>query len=595
MRRSKLDLALLLAVLLAQGCGGGGGSPGNPPVAAAPATTVPAAAQTLSYDDLMSGTSTAPVSDAAFAMPADAAAATRAFSGTLELLGEQSANGFKIVADIYNYAAASGWKSLPKFRYQFVRSGDDLIPVTQGLSITGSSYWNYILGPGKIWHQSGDKDMDRASLPFTLVERNANCTHNGLLTFLFDGVKVSGVRYQVTQETCPYFKFDMWGSLSATYTPESIANAEAIKTDFIAEVANRLPTKPLSALATDFPKSGVNLANFGKWITPAAMTAYGLLIDGTNYVSACTTRYGVYPYCNAMWMTSMSTAKSAFAGIALMRLGQKYGKTVYDLKIGAYLPEAIGSPGNWNTVTFNNTIDMATGNYNLTKYMFDEDNLMSKFYAAESYGDRISAALAFSAKQPPGQLWVYHTSDTFLLTRAMNNYLAQQQGAGADIFNMVRDEVYKPLHLSAAALTAVRTDNSTTGTPFGGYGLFWTQDDIAKIALLLNNQHGIINGIQLLNADMLADSMQQNPLDRGLTTTDTPSFSYNNGFWAKQMTPAEFPQFSCSFWIPFMSGLGGITVVMMPNGSTYYYFSDNNEYFWYDAVLESDKLRSFCS
>ncbi len=584
--------ALLLVVLCAQGCGGGGG---GSPTAAVSTVSTPSGNQTqLSYDDLMTGTSAAPVNDSAFALPAGASSATRTFSGTLELLGEQSSNGFKSLTDLYNYAAASGWKTLPKFRYQFVQSGDSLIPVTQGLIITGNSYWNYILGTGRIWNQSGDKGMDRASFPFTLVERNANCSHNGVMTFLFDGTKVSNVRYQVTQETCPYFKFDMWGALAATYTPETIANADAIKADYATEVANRLPTKPLAALAADFPSSGVNLANFGKWITPADMTAYGLLINGTNYVSACTTRYGNYPYCESMWMTSMSTAKSAFASVALMRLGQKYGKTVSSLKIKDYVPETAGSPGNWSNVTFNNTIDMATGNYTQAKYMFDEDNLMAKFFAAESYGDRISTALAFPTQQPPGQLWVYRTSDTFILTRAMNNYLVQQQGSGADIFNMLRDEVYKPLHLSTGALTAVRTDNSTTGTPFGGYGLFWTQDDIAKIALLLNNQRGSINGTQVLNAEMLADSMQQNPLDRGMTTTDTLPFSYNNGFWAKQMTPAEFSQFSCSFWVPFMSGLGGITVVMMPNGSTYYYFSDNNEYYWYDAVFESNKLIRMC-
>ncbi|MFA7279839.1 MAG: hypothetical protein WC100_07065 [Sterolibacterium sp.] len=581
---------LTIAAFFIQSCGGGGTT------AAWSASGSPSqGTQTiLTYDDLTTGTSSAPVSDAVFAMPPGAAPATRTFSGTLELLGEQSGSGFKALTDVYNYAAASGWKNLPKFRYQFVQSGDDLIPVTQGLIITGNSYWNYIIGTGRIWNQSSDKGMDRASFPFTLVERNANCTHNGVMMFLFDGAKVSNVRYQVTQETCPYFKFDMWGSLAATYTPETIANADTIKADYATEVANRLPTKPLAALATDFPASGVNLANFGKWITPSEMSAYGLLINGTNYVSACTTRYGYYPYCESMWMTSMSTAKSSFAGIALMRLGQKFGKTVYDLKIKDYVSEAITNPGNWSSVTFNHTIDMATGNYTQAKYMFDEDNLMSKFFAAESYGDRMSTALTFPAKQPPGQLWVYHTSDTFILTRAMNNYLVQQQGSGADIFNMVRDEVYKPLHLSAGALTTTRTDNSATGTPLGGYGLFWTQDDIAKIALLLNNQHGQINGSQVLNADMLADSLQQNPLDRGMTTTDTPSFSYNNGFWAKQMTPAEFPQFSCSFWVPFMSGLGGITVAMMPNGAAYYYFSDNREYFWYDAVIESNKLSRIC-
>jgi len=72
-------------------------------------------------------------------------------------------------------------------------------------------------------------------------------------------------------------------------------------------------------------------------------------------------------------------------------------------------------------------------------------------------------------------------------------------------------------------------------------------------------------GIQLLQPDMLQDSMQKDSIDRGMDTTDTPVFKYNNAFWAKNITPAEFPQYTCSFWVPFMSGYGGITVTMPPN------------------------------
>ena len=39
-----------------------------------------------------------------------------------------------------------------------------------------------------------------------------------------------------------------------------------------------------------------------------------------------------------------------------------------------------------------------------------------------------------------------------------------------------------------------------------------------------------------------------------------------------------------------MSGYGGITVALMPNGSSYYYFSDNNEFAWSATVKESNKL-----
>jgi hypothetical protein len=176
----------------------------------------------------------------------------------------------------------------------------------------------------------------------------------------------------------------------------------------------------------------------------------------------------------------------------------------------------------------------------------------------------------------------------------MNNFLVELEGNGIDIFNFVRDEVYIPQHLSTGALTTLRTDNNPDGVPFGGFGLFLTQDDIAKIALLLKNQNGSIDGTQILEPNLLAASLQQNPDDRGLNTTGVPTFKYRNGFWAKEWTPSENRKFTCIFWTPFMSGYGGISVVMMPNGSTYYYFSDNNEFDWYNAVNESNKLSSMC-
>ncbi len=42
----------------------------------------------------------------------------------------------------------------------------------------------------------------------------------------------------------------------------------------------------------------------------------------------------------------------------------------------------------------------------------------------------------------------------------MNGYLQQQQGSGADIFNSIRDAVFKPLNMSQGSLSTLRTDNS---------------------------------------------------------------------------------------------------------------------------------------
>ena len=39
-----------------------------------------------------------------------------------------------------------------------------------------------------------------------------------------------------------------------------------------------------------------------------------------------------------------------------------------------------------------------------------------------------------------------------------------------------------------------------------------------------------------------------------------------------------------------MLGYGGIAVLMLPNGATYYYFGDNNQHSWFAAAREAYKL-----
>jgi len=60
----------------------------------------------------------------------------------------------------------SPWRHLPSFSFQFVQNGSYLIPVPQGLVITGSAAWNYIAGPGRVWQEKSDHGYMRASLPF---------------------------------------------------------------------------------------------------------------------------------------------------------------------------------------------------------------------------------------------------------------------------------------------------------------------------------------------------------------------------------------------------------------------------------------------
>ena len=599
MKRLRLIIPAVLLCATLGGCGAKARNIGQP---------LPARSISFSYSDFFSNvTPQAPADDGAYAMPTNAMTPVDSFEGRLDLVNPSGNGSIVLLRDDYGDLSGgdSPSKHLAAFSFEFVQDGGYLIPAQQGLVYTGNPAWNYIIGPGRVWQQSDDSGYTRASFPFALIMRNQNCVHNGEMTFLFSSSKspnISNVRYQITQETCEYIKFNLWGQISAKYTPYSVANDAAIKSDHAAEIANRLPTKPLSTLTTDFPGSGFNVAGLTRTRQyPQDVTMYGLLVNGVNYVSGCQTRYGEYAFCSEMRVPSYSTAKTVFNSLAMMRLGQLYGSGVYSQLIRNYVPEYTRG-GDWSTVTFDNGSDMATGNYESAAYMADEEGADDRaFLGVESYTSKVNDAFRpFPHRAAPGTTWVYQDVATFITNHAMDNYLKQQQGGSADIFNLVRNDVYKPIEISQGGLTALRTDNSANGKPLGCIGLFYIQDDVAKIGKLLNNDHGMVNGSQILDPVRLQDSMFQNPSTMGLLVPDTGTpvvpntLRYNNNFWAKKMTRDEYPQYGCDFWLPFMNGFGGITIALLPNGTTFYVFSDAGEPNWVSAVNESNKLSPMC-
>lgn len=546
--------------------------------------------------DLQGGISNSPIDESGFATPAEAMKPAYQFEGRLELLEEAQQGGFLALRDLYGYAKDTTWGHLPKFSFSFVQNGSHLIPSQQGLIYTGHPHWNYWLGVGRVWRERGDGSWARAALPFALVERNQNAVHNGVMMFLFNKTKVSQVRYQVTQETCTWFQCNLWGQLKAKYTPAKLERALELQNAYAEEVKSRFPTRPLSALTNDFPSSKVDPAVFGAGLTPLHRTAYGLFVQGIHYVGEYRTRFGQYPYPEALCMPSYSLAKSVFASLALMRLAQVYGEGIADLKIGDYLPETKKSVGSWDKVTFRHALNMTTGHYASSGYLADEGSasMAINFFAPESYALKLQGALKDSSKIAPGTLWVYRTSDTFLLIQALQNLLRSRVGASADLFQMLVKEVYAPLGMSQSALSCLRTDNAPEGKPLGGYGLFLNRDDLLKLASLLNNSQGKIGDKQILSPALLASSLQQDPLNRGVKTTGAYAFQYSLGFWALQMTKTLYPALSKSIWITWMSGFGGLVNLMLPNGINYYHVSDNDE--WPSLaplVLECNKLIRF--
>ena len=567
-----------------------------------------------SYTQLMGSTQpTGLVNESNFSLPAAAAAPGDQFEGTLTLT-PVAAGYFSVYYDELNQTNGgrniAPFDTLPAFGFQFVQNGSFLIPVTQGLSITGSTSWNYIIGPGRAWTETTDNGYTRAALPFALVERNQNCVHNGTLTFLFNKnatPKISHAAYQLTGEGCPTFMFDMAGQVAASYTPATVANDTAIENAEAAEVTDRLPVKPFTALATDFPGSGFDSSAFlVQYVYPNSVTSYGVVINGINYNSGCATRHtasglGSYPFCSDMRMPSYSTAKSAFSSLAMMRLGQLYGTGVYSQLIKSWVAQYTDG-GNWTSVTFGNASDMATGNYLSAAYESDENGASTTaFLDAEPYTTKIADAFTpFPHKVAPGTVWVYQSVANFIQTQAMNAYLQGQLGSSADLFAKMSSDVYVPLLTSQGFQTTLRTDNSATGHPFGYAGLFYNIDDVAKIGRFVDAGTGVINSVQVIEPTRLQQALFRTT-QTGLPVPDTgnPQYKntwvYNHNFWGKKITAAEFPTISCSFTVPFMSGYGGITIMPLPNGATYYVFDDAYEFPIDAAITQINKLVPYCS
>ncbi len=528
-----------------------------------------------------------------YALPAGAANPANTFQGRLTLYGEATSGSATEVGGNNNLQYYAQAEHLPEFDFDFVQHGTHFIPVTRG-KITGAHpSWSLILEPGRVWNENGDSGYSRVAFPFALQERGNDCTWNGVMTFLFkDDGSVSDLAYQIASETCYYLKVNFWGRLDALYTPAAVAGAATIKSSYEAEVARRMPVKPITALATDYPGSGVVIANIGSDVTASHMTIYGVAYNGVHYVGGCQTRQGAYPFCEVLDVPSYSTAKSVAGGYGLMRLEQKYAGTQRTLGIDDWVAECTGAQ--WDAPTFEQALDMATGNYNSATAHADESSqaMADGFFKVNTHAQKTSFACSYPYKAAPGTKFVYHTTDTYLLGRAMNQYYKSQAGSGADFFNDVMvDEVYRPLGLSPTSYISSRTLD-TTAQPMTGYGLVYVRDDVVKLAEFLGKAQGKIQGVQTLDSGMVADTLN---LGTGGLQAGSAADRYNNGFWYYDLKQ-DTHNYGCSAakWVPYMSGYGGISVALLPNGMVYYNFSDNGQLTWGKSAIELNKIAPMC-
>jgi CubicO group peptidase (beta-lactamase class C family) len=491
-----------------------------------------------------------------------------------------------------------GWsrEALPGVRVQIFRSGNRLIPVTRDIirSNNVKNRSNIIFSPGLVWSEPGDKGLSRASFPFTLTSRTWNRSHSGLATFLFDDSMVSPMVFQIVQENSPGFKFDAWERLPITLLRHEIEIRDRVENEYDREMEERLPVRLLKELAGNFGNAGQ--AVLKHWPDSENVSVSGLLVDGVLYARDCQTRFGPYPFCDEMRHGVYSMTKSLGALVAMLRLAQKFGDQVFDLKIKDYVNVSAAHDG-WDNVTFADALNMTTGIGSAPAdsiiVITESYPPYNKFMAQSSAKEKL--AVAFTSKNypwGPGQVLRYSSMDTFVLAAAMDSYLKLKVGPDANIWDMVLEEVLRPIGVLHAPMIHTIEPDGGRGIPILGEGLYPTYQDIAKISLLLQ-EDGHFQNQQLLSASKLREALYQTeirgtPLPEG---SHIPATSYHMSFWH---VPIQLQK--CRITVPRMSGYGGNAVLLLPSGIVAFIVQDGGSGLFRDKplVAAATLLRSEC-
>lgn len=504
--------------------------------------------------------------------------ASNSFSGSLTFGETRMTTRLKDATSI-----GSGQTLFPSFSVDFVSDGDVLIPRYKGIISTwqkGESFWDVVVGAGKVWKEAGDKGWDRASFPITLVSRRAGQVKNCVGTFVYNQKKVSNIYVQCSQETSPkddYQVEDMLVTLPAGYQPRTFEDSAVIIQKHYKTTAARLPTYPLDKVDSE-GKVALLFDDDNAWTSMGA-----LIIDGIIYLHPPKTRHGNYPYPHEMRHGVFSVTKSLAGGLSMFYLAQRYGEEIFDERITDHVPVLAGHPG-WQGVTFSHVLNMVTGTEG-----GDLGRLIDPLIWAGSAEEGIEAISNLGdSPEAPGEKFKYASTNTFVLSYAMQKYVEKKEGKGIYYWDLVRENVLKPIKADYLALQHTEESDGSKGIPIMGWGAFPTIDETAKIALLLSNE-GKYKNQQLLHKGKIREALNRTKWSGYAARGRIYQGNYNHSFWSHDVSSAK-----CKLKISYMLGLGGSYVTFLPSNVILIRFMDEMDYDIDPLVHAVEEIRTSC-
>ncbi|MBV8852438.1 MAG: hypothetical protein JOY91_03500 [Sinobacteraceae bacterium] len=523
-----------------------------------------------------------PLANAAF-VPGPGARAAPDFAGAVRISQTAMQAAPAIEHPLQNGRDA---RLFPAVTLEFFTVDGLLVPVQRGEMVHESahahprSFWQVIPQFGRIWRERSDGRWSRAAFPLTLVNDIDNHALQGLACFLYDGTRISQLRFQFIQQNAPYLlhqHFVTWGSAATTvtrYAPGDLADKRSAAR---AELAQRLPSKPWSELVRSLPPG--TLDGFGGPLDPRWVIAAALVRNGVLFYQPAPTPYGDYPYPLEMRFGVRSITKSIVNPLALLRLAQTYGPWVLTLKVGDYVA---GLDPKWKRVRLLDAVNMASGFGGVGSLKTNPNDgsdgtalgNYDSWFTAPSHAEKLQAINADLRPYPwePGTVFRYRDQDMYLVGAAIDGFLKSVASPQPDHWDLVRTEVLAPIGIYHAPLVRTLEADGHEGLAWGSSGYYPTLDELAKIATLFQNL-GAHAGHQLLHRQLTADllaakdairvktdmSLDRSPPDEANTDEEL----YKMGF---HFVPFVRSRSAGKLYLPQMTGFGENQVILFPNG-----------------------------
>lgn len=570
--------------MVSAGCSGGGSeisAPAPPPSSSPP----PPVHEPLTVADL-TGSDVPDLTEMQYLAPgAGALTAVTPFNGRLTF------SETEFLASFPDSSIVAGYRRLafPEFSIDLITDGADLIPAYRNIISTWpntTSAWDVVVGAGKVWKESGDGAWNRASAPITLVSRRVGEARNCIAMFLYDGMDVSNSFIQCSQElspVCCYRAGDMRALATLAYAPGPVPDEAQIVADYRAEAADDLPVKNWSALPVANPDLIKSVFNKDVASVQNEQSLGAILLDDTLYMQAAATRLGAYPYPREARHGVFSVTKSMSGALAILYFAERYGDEIFDARITDYAPAMAGLP-EWQGVTFFHALNMVTGTRG------SDNQLDLPLIRADSAEDAINAIADLGDASPaPGTVFNYATTNYFVLSYALQQYVEAREGPGVFYWDLVDENVLDAIGVHNFAIQKTLETSGLDGIPTLGIGAFPTADDSAKIARLFMNA-GEHNGTQILHRDRTLEATNRAAF-QGFAING--SVRYQHSF--RRFNYVSSTSRSCSFSGSAMEGLGGSYVLLVPgNGLIALRYTDADVYNTAPLADALDQIRPAC-